>query len=114
MLNHSVNFEFIGFDPEYEVRSFITSVADRLHSLAPSNSFMKVTMKKGKDAIEASCRIASQAGVFVAETVCNSPVTAIHQIESRIMQQLNEWKKYRFQDSQSKIRPSRPHLEIAV
>lgn len=114
MLNHSVNFEFVGFDPEYEVRSFITSVADRLHSLAPSDSFMKVTMKKGGNAVEASCRIASKAGVFVAETMCSSPVAAIHQLESKIIQQLNEWKKHRFQDSQSKIRPSRPHLEIAV
>ena len=114
MPNHSVNFEFIGFDPEYEVRSFITSVADRLHSLAPSDSFMKIVMKKGGDAIEASCRIASQADKFVADAVCNSPVTAIHQIESKIRQQLDEWKKHRFLGSQSKVRPSRPQLEIAV
>lgn len=114
MLNHSVNFEFIGIDPECEVRSFITSVADRLHSLAPSNSFMKVTIKKERGAIEASCKIASQAGEFVAEAVCNSPITAIHQIESSIMQQFNEWMKHRFLDGRSKIRPSRPHLEISV
>ncbi len=96
MLNHNINFEFIGFDPEYEAKRFINSAADRVQSLAPSDSFMKVAMKKGGDVVEASCRIASQAGVFVAEAVCNSPVAAIHQVESKIRQQLDEWKKRRF------------------
>ena len=114
MLNHDVNFEFIGFDPDHEVRGFLALAADRFHSLAPSDSFMKVAMKKGGNAIEASCRIASKAGVFVADAVCSSPVATIHQIENKIRQQLDEWKRHRFLDSRNKLRPSRPHLEIAI
>ncbi len=96
MMNHNVHFEFIGFEPEYKMRSFINSVADRIHSLAPSDSFMKVAIKKSRDAVEASCRIASNAGEFMADAACSSPLTAIQQIEEKIQRQLDEWKKCRF------------------
>lgn len=114
-MNHNVHFEFIGFEPEYEMRNFITSVADRIHSLAPSDSFMKVAMKKGRDVVEASCRIASHAGEFVADVVCNSPLTAIQQIEGEIQRQLDGWKKRRFSEKRREYRStSRPHLEVAI
>jgi hypothetical protein len=113
MLSHNVNLEFIGFDPKCEVRRYISSVTDRLHSLAPSDSFMKVAMKKGVDAVEATCKIASQAGEFVAEAVDNNPVKAIYQIEYTIKQQLDEWKKCRFGVQPPEVATSRTQLNLA-
>ncbi|MCB9026778.1 MAG: hypothetical protein H6625_10705 [Bdellovibrionaceae bacterium] len=114
MLNHSIKFEFIGFDPDYKTRSYITSVAERLQSLSPSYSFIKVAMNKGKNVVKASCKIVSQAGEFVAESLCNDPVSAILQIEADIMEQLNEWKKHRFFENQPETKVSKPLLEIAI
>lgn len=96
MLNHAVQFEFVGFNPDYEIRSIISSIADRIHNLAPSDSFMRVAMKRGRNAIEASCKIASSTGVFVAETICNTPIEAIGLLETKIMSQLDSWKQHRF------------------
>jgi hypothetical protein len=96
MLNQSVSFEFSGFNPEYEIKSSIMSVADRLYNLAPSDSVMKLALRKGSGQVEASCRIASQEGVFIADAKSNSPVTAVRQIESHIMRQIENWKNYRF------------------
>ncbi len=98
MLNYKPNFQFIGFEADQDVKNFITSVANRLHSLAPSDAIMNFTIKKGKDAIAASCKIASKAGVFADEIVAASPWSAIQELESQMMRQLEEWKKKRFSD----------------
>ena len=95
MRKHGVQFEFLGFDPEYEMKKVISSMAEKLYLNSPSDSAMKVALKKGKDVIQASCRIVSQAGTFVAETVSDTPVKAIHKIEEKINQQLDEWKRIR-------------------
>jgi hypothetical protein len=115
MYNKNVNFEFIGFVPEAEVKSFITSIAHRLHGLAPSNSFMNfILKKKGDDVVEASCRIASRVGEFLVDTVSKDPVAAIQQIESRMKQKLDEWKKLRFLENRCEGNSSGQQLENAV
>lgn len=112
MTYHNLKFEFMGFDPKYEVRNFISSVAEGIHALAPSDSVMRVVIEKSKEAIRASCQIASQAGVFAAEAMSDCPKKAIRQIESKIKRQLDEWKKYRFAVSSNSERS--PHLGLAV
>jgi len=114
MQNHVVQFEFVGFNPESDIRSCISAVADRIHSLSPSDSFMKVAMRKSSNTIQTSCRTASKAGTFTAETVCHCPKIAIQKIEKKIMYQLGEWKKQRFAKGVPKARLSRPKLERAI
>jgi hypothetical protein len=100
---NNLQFEFKGFDPEYEIRNLITNVAEKLHLSSPSDSAMKVAMRKGEGVIEASCRIASHAGTFVAHVVGENPIKAIQKIEQKIGAQLENWKRNRFAENK---RPS--------
>jgi hypothetical protein len=89
MIQENVQFEFKGFDPDYEIRSFVASVAEKLQFSAPSDAAMKMALQKGKVAIQASCRIASQAGTFVADAVGDTPIRTVQQIEQKIRDQLD-------------------------
>ena len=97
MTQENVQFEFIGFDPSYEVRAFVSNFAEKIYLNSPSDAAIKLAIEKGKGAVKASCRIASQAGTFIAETLSDSPVRAVQQIEQKINHQLNNWKAWRFQ-----------------
>ena len=96
MINENVEYEFMGFDPEYEIKSVIATIADKLYFSAPSDSAMKLAVKKSQGAIKASCRIASQVGTFVAEATGENPIRAIQRLEKRIKYQLDSWKMNRF------------------
>jgi ribosome-associated translation inhibitor RaiA len=96
MQNDCVQLEFMGFDPEQELRNFVASVAEKLHLSAPSDSAMKFAIKSGKGAIRASCYIVSHAGTFFAEAVSDNPAKAILKIEQKINRQLENWKRRRF------------------
>ncbi len=96
MHNDCVQFEFIGFDPEYEVKSLISGIAEKLHLNSPSDSAIKVVMKLSRGATQASCHIASRAGTFVAEAIGDDPIKAIKRVEEKLGEQLDGWRKYRF------------------
>lgn len=96
MQNECIQFEFLGFDPKQEVKSFITTVGEKLHLGSPSDSVMRLVLKKSKDIIQASCKIASCSGPFVADAVSENPIIAIQEIEKKINQQLEVWRKRRF------------------
>jgi hypothetical protein len=96
MSDQCVQLEFLGFNPEYELKSFILTIAEKLHLSAPSDSLMKMAIKKGESSIEASCRIDSQVGTFIAHAVGKNPIRTLHQIEAKIRRQLEKWKRKRF------------------
>jgi ribosome-associated translation inhibitor RaiA len=95
-MTNDVHFEFMGLDPDYNLRAFVSLAAEKLHFSAPSDSAMKLVIRKGKDAFQASCRIASQTGTFVAEAMGESPIRAIQQLEQKVRTQVEEWKSRRF------------------
>ncbi len=97
MINENVECEFMGFDPEYEIKAFIATVTDKLYFSAPSDSAMKLAVKKSQGMVKASCRIASQVGTFVAEARGENPICAIQRLEKRIKHQLDSWKMSRFE-----------------
>jgi hypothetical protein len=92
-----MQIEFMGFDPGFEMRSIAATVAEKIHFSAPSDAAMKLAVKKCRGAVQASCRIASQAGLFIAEVASDNPVRALHQIDIKIRSQLEAWKKRRFE-----------------
>ena len=104
MRNDCVQFEFVGFDPEHEVRNFISTVAEKLHLRSPSDSAIKVAMKFSKGVVQASCRIASHAGTFVADAISDNPIKAIKKVEEKIAEQLDGWRRRRFLNDQSKTK----------
>jgi ribosome-associated translation inhibitor RaiA len=91
-----IQFEFMEFKPDGEIKDFILSVADKLQISAPSDSAMKMAIRKSRDMIQASCQIVSQAGTFVAEAMSDNPIKAVQKIERRIRKQLDAWKAQRF------------------
>lgn len=95
-----MQFEFIGFDPGHEFKKFILAVTEKMQFNAPSDSLISMALRKGTNAVKASCRVVSLAGVFVAEAVSDSPADAIRQIESKIKVQLDRWKRLRFLDGE--------------
>lgn len=96
MRNDNVSFEFIGFNPEHDLKNFLATVAENLHLRSPSDSAMKVAIKFSRGVVKASCRIASHAGVFMAEAISDSPIKAMNKIEQKIGEQLKGWKSRRF------------------
>lgn len=104
MRNDCVQFEFIGLDPEYEVRNFISTVAEKLHLSSPSDSVIKVAMKVSRGVVQASCRIASHAGTFMAEAISDNPIKAIKKVEEKIAEQLEGWKQRRFLNEGSGVK----------
>jgi predicted ATP-dependent protease len=97
---NDMQLEFLNFEPGSDMKNLILGVAEKLHLAAPSDSAMKLALKKGKGIVQASCRIASQAGVFMAEAVSDSPVRAALQIEKKIRWQLEDWKQRRFSEEE--------------
>lgn len=100
-MTNDVQFEFIGFKPDQNIRNFVTTVAEKIYFGAPSDSAMKLVIEEGKLAIRASCRIASQAGTFMADTIGDTPIQAVQQIEGKMRDQLESWKKRRFENERS-------------
>lgn len=96
-MGHDVFFEFEGFDPGYEIKNFVSSIAEKLHLSAPSDSALKFVLRKSKGAVRASCKIASQAGTFVAEAMSDNPIHAVTKVEKKIRQQLEQWLRSRFE-----------------
>lgn len=104
-MTNDLQFEFMGFNPDDKIMNFVSRVAETLHYSAPSDSAMKLVVEKTKNAIHASCRIASQAGTFVADSISDNPVRAVQQIERKIRKELDQWKLRRFEKyaSETKI-----------
>ena len=96
MNQENMQFEFMGFDPDRDIKAFISIVAERLHLNAPSDSTLKLALQNGKDAIRVSCRIVSRVGTFVAEAVSDSQMRAVKLVEQKMRVQLDNWKAWRF------------------
>lgn len=97
MNQESVQYEFLDFDPDYEIKAFVSTVAEKLLLNSPSDAAIRLALQKYKGAIKASCRIASRAGTFIADAVSDNPIRAVQQIEREIKEQLDSWKDWRFQ-----------------
>jgi hypothetical protein len=97
MITENVEYEFMGFDPEHEVKSFIAQIADKFYYSAPSDSGIKLAVQKSHGLVKAWCRIASHVGPFVAEATGENPILALKRLENKIKHQLDSWKMNRFE-----------------
>ncbi len=96
MKHEHFSIEIRGILPTQSLQSMLKQVSERIHWQSPSDSFLKIFCEQSKEAMKASCRIASQAGVFVAEAISESPEERLRNLEKRIYEQLNTWKETRF------------------
>lgn len=95
-MTRDMKYEFKGINPDDNVRSYVAHVAHNLYFAAPSDSGLDLVVEKSKNAVKASCRIASQAGVFAAEAISENVINAVDQLQEKINQQLKSWKTQRF------------------
>src|SRR5690349_12603305 len=109
-MTSDMRFEFVDICPDEKMKSLVSKVAAKLQFSAPSDSTGKIVIQKTQGAIRASCRIASLAGNFVAETVSDTPSRAIDKLEKKIRAQLDLWKRRRFVDSAEAF----PSIKAAV
>ena len=109
-MTEDFQFEFMGFNPDEKMRSFVSNVAETLHYSAPSDSAMKLVVEKTEKAIRASCRIASPAGTFVADSINDNPMRAVQQIERKMRRKLDHWKMRRFEEGGHGFLDARPHV----
>lgn len=103
-MTNDLQFEFVGFEPNEQIKSLVSRVAETLHYSAPSDSAMKLVVEKSKGAIRASCLIASQVGIFAADSVGDNPIRAVQQIENKVRKQLDSWKVRRFERDKSETK----------
>jgi len=94
-MNRELKYEFKGFNPDDKFKEYVVQTVNELYFSAPSDSGLNLTLEKTKELIRASCRIASQAGVFTAEAAADSAMQAMKQIEKKINEQLWQWKTHR-------------------
>ena len=94
-----INIEFEKFVPKEEQRRLFSTVADKLHMAAPSDSHLKLVIAKGQEKFKGYCRIASKIGVFVAEACSSNPEDTLSKIEKEIGRQFQAWKRTRFNDA---------------
>jgi trehalose-6-phosphate synthase len=99
MITEYVEYEFIGFNPEYNIKNMIAVLAEKTYMNAPSNSAIKLVLRKSQDLVMASCRIGSQVGTFVSKAAGKNPIQAIQDLEKQIKIQLDSWKMNRYQQA---------------
>lgn len=90
-------FEFSGFEPDHQVKQFLWSLAEPIYLMAPGDSVIKIALKRNGDGLlEASCRVASLAGVFIAKAISDNPIRAASEIKKKTLKQLRSWRRKRF------------------
>ncbi len=92
----NLNIEMRGIHPSSHLDKMLRDLADAIHWQSPSDSCLKIFIEQSKGTIKASCRIASQTGVFVANSVSDCPEKSLRMLEQKIQKKLDEWKRNRF------------------
>jgi ribosome-associated translation inhibitor RaiA len=96
MKHDGIEFVYKGSNPENEIKQVISAIVEKLHFNSPSDSAMTMVLNSTKNISKATCRIASQTGVFIAEATNKNPLEAITMLETKMRKQLEEWRKSRF------------------
>ena len=99
----NIKIECHGFDPNYEVWSLISGMTYSMHRRAPSDSFIKVSLNKANDLIQASCKIASRTRQFASEATSKCPIESMEKVRDSIMHQIEDWQSRRFHRNDNKF-----------
>lgn len=103
-MNREKIYTFKNVNPDEKAKAYVAKVAEELYFAAPSDAGLDLVIEKIKNEIKASCRIASQVGVFTAEAIGTNVISAVEQIRKKIDLQLKFWKSQRFEHADSSRR----------
>ncbi len=98
METNEISLEFSDFVPDFGFKDFLALTAERLQCGAPSDSNVRLAIKRSGDSVKVICRIVSFAGTFIGEAINRSAYLATEEVESMIVRQLNVWKVFRFSE----------------
>lgn len=100
-MRNDIECEFVNFEPDAGLKSYVWNVAQNIYDLSPSNAAMKLVLKKSDKGFKATCRIFSYAGVFEADVENEKEISVIRKLEERICYKLDIWKSSRFEKTNS-------------
>lgn len=89
-------FEFFGFNAGEELRAFIKSLAEELQMKAPADSYLKLTLERGRNVVSGIIKVTSLAGTFIARATAEDPQEAAQRLKQAMRQQIEEWSRRRF------------------
>ena len=88
--------KYENFKPSKDQRELISFKVNKLSLEAPSDSTVRLFVKKMSNDYKGVIKICSEVGVFTSENIASSPENLIVNIEREIREKLNLWKKNRF------------------
>lgn len=95
-MSYEFDLKFEDFTPDDDTKTCVNGIAEKLQSSAPSDADLTMAVRRSAGKILATCRIVSQAGIFVAEAIADQPIRAVLEVEDKIRLQLRHWKSRRF------------------
>jgi hypothetical protein len=90
-----IKMEFKNFQPDYDTHILLQQVATNIQSHAPSDARVRLVFEKKNQWVRAYARVISKARVFLAEALADTPDSAMHDLEKKLMHQINKWKRNR-------------------
>ncbi len=88
-------FEFNNFTPSPSQVKVLRKTLDELLWISPSDSSLKIEVRKSKALFNVRCYIAATSGKFAAEGVSEDFLPALRIMESGIHREVNRWKQSR-------------------
>lgn len=89
-------FEFFGFEPNNEMKSFAKEILGHVVGDSPSDANSVAQLTKTHRGFEGLLKVTSIAGTFVAHVVDEAnPVHAMQKLHEKIFEQLSRWKEKR-------------------
>ncbi|RME18261.1 MAG: hypothetical protein D6797_00785 [Bdellovibrio sp.] len=88
-------FQFEGFEPSPELKTFAKEVLWRAENRAPSQSSVRAKLIKTGSGFIAKMKFASPVGHFSAETQKENPKEALNHLYKKIKAKFQDWKKSR-------------------
>lgn len=92
----NLKIEIKGLKLAKPAEKLVREIAEKIHWESPSDACIKLVCEPVKQAARASCKIASQAGIFDEEVVSDCPEKSLKKLETKIKHQLDMWKRNRF------------------
>ena len=85
-------FEFMGFDPDFDVKSAISRTLEKILGSAPSDAESVARLSRTREGFSGFIRLCSRQGTFVAEASGHDPIETVRHLTDRIHDQIRRWR----------------------
>lgn len=89
------NFQFSGFEPTDDLKTFSKQIFWLIEDKAPSQSAKSATLSKTSDSFMATIKISSSSGVFEVDATSADAKDCVEQVFAKTKALLKDWAKSR-------------------